>query len=171
MKSTTVSALTAIVTIAMCIMPLLNSDLSEAAVLTPGDRAADFDAGGIGDEDFNGLFTESYKAQIAFRTLEAMDADVSHTAGPDVVYDYEITDLVIKNVTELKAAVGKQVTGDKISEAFVRTLRCDISFTATRINCDGSLFTLRNGMQTLYAHCMAGSLMVNVFSYPFAFTV
>ena len=92
MKSTTVSALTAIVTIAMCIMPLLNSDLSEAAVLTPGDRAADFDAGGIGDEDFNGLFTESYKAQIAFRTLEAMDADVSHTAGPDVVYDYEITE-------------------------------------------------------------------------------
>jgi len=159
MKFKTVSVLAAIVAVAMCVLPLLNADLSDATVLAPGDRAADFDAGGISDEDFNGLFTESYKNQVAFRTLQAIDADVAHTVGLDIVYDYEITDLVIENVTELKAAIGKKVTDDKISETFVRTLRCDISFTATRINCDGSLFTLRDGMQALYKELDYGNVI------------
>ena len=144
----TVLAMT--VMLAMCAVPLLGAETADAGTIAPGDNAASFSIGSISDNDFDSIFTTEFKVRAAYHALEALDTDISHDVAGVEIYDYDISDLVIKNVTEIKGALGSEASEEKLGEVSARTLRCDISFTATRINCDGRLFTLRDGMQTLY---------------------
>jgi len=153
------TVIAAAVALTMCIVPLICTDGSDSAVLTPGDKAASFSATDVGDDDFNNLFSDQYKLGLAYMTLEAIDTEVTHYESGDYVYDYEITELEITNVAEIKSAVGRKVTETGLCDTNVKEIRCDISFTATRINCDGILFTMRDGMQTLYKELDNGNII------------
>ena len=139
-----------IVALAVCLLPLFCNECSASSVITPGENGVSFDAGNISDKDFNDLFSDSYKGYFPFYALGAIDTSISHDEGGADVYDYEISDLEITDITEMKSAMGRKVTEDEFVDVYVRTIKCDISFTATRINCDGRLFTMRDGMQTLF---------------------
>ena len=138
---------------------LIGAGASDAGTLTPGDDAASFSIGDIGDGDFDSIFTYEFKERAALHALEALDTSISHTEAGVEIRDYALSDVVVKNVTEIRGAVGRQASEEELSDVSVRTFRCDISFTATRINCDGRLFTLRDGMQDLYKELSDGNVI------------
>ena len=129
---------------AMCAVPLFIIEDSEAATITTGDKekAVSFKAGSVEDAKFNELVSGPFKEYIASQVLTS----IVPSDG-----DWAISEVVIKNVKDIKMSKGNSVSDSVIKEIDASAITCDITFKATCDNPYGTtLFEPYDGTQTLY---------------------
>ena len=116
----------------ICLAPLFVTD-SEAAEIKEGKTGASFTADSIGDEDFSKVFSDEYKLRIAYDALNTIGTVGKSDGG--VPY-YDITELKISDVSDVKMSVGNRVTEEYYenvaSAETASTFVCTPSFASRR---------------------------------------
>ena len=139
----------------MCAVPLFIIEDSDAAVtVTTGEKAVSFKASSITDEKFNGLVTQEYKDGLSNEVFNA----IFPSAGSWALVDHA----TIKNVKNVKLALGNSVSEDGFTKVVASAIEFDVVMTAKCTNMLGTeLYELRDGTQVLYKELGTNTIAYN----------
>ncbi len=127
---------------AMCVVPLFVIEDSDADIEETSSGVS-FKAGSIADSNFNAFVSADYKMTLAFDVLEVVVDSNSDS--------WTITDIVIKNVKDVKMSRGNELTSRDFTSSEAWAIKFDITFNAKYTGLlPIQLFSTEDGTQALY---------------------